>query len=96
MKLGIVAALCLALVLTPQPAFAVSAADEARVTGSSLQVPAAATNAAPVTLPPVAAVPQPRALTGISGGQQLIGMIEGIPRHHIVIPSFPEREVDIV
>ena len=39
---------------------------------------------------------QTRTFAGITGRQELIGTIEGIPRHHIVVPSFHQSEVDIV
>lgn len=80
----------------PSPIVAESVADQAPATGSLVQVAAAPTNVVRGANPQVAARPQTRAIAQITRRPQLIGIIEGIPRHHIVVPSFPASEVDIV
>jgi len=42
------------------------------------------------------ALPQTRTNADIAGRQELIGTIEGIPRHRVVVPNLPEGEADIV
>ena len=80
----------------PRPTKALPVADrevdETQVSESSVQVATAAPNVAPAMDPAVAPLSQ----TEFIGHQELIGTIEGIPRHHILVPSFPEDEINVV
>ena len=49
-----------------------------------------------VPVPEVAAQPRTRLFPQLTGHQKLIGVIEGIPRHQVVVASLPQSEVDIV
>ncbi len=59
------------------------------------QVAAAAAPITATMVPPVGAITQPPKVVNPTVRQDLIGSIDGIPRHRIDVPSFLDREVDI-
>jgi hypothetical protein len=61
-----------------------------------VQVAAATTMVTPRTVPPVAAITEPAHVAKMMVRQDLLGTIDGIPRHVIDVPSFVDGEVDIV
>ena len=92
-----VAALSLALLVTPPVASgnqSIAVPDSSRNDCADAAIRRA--NGAALAAPPVAAPAASRAVTGFSGSQELVGVIEGIPRHRIVVPSLPGCEVEIV
>jgi hypothetical protein len=67
----------------------------APVAATVVQVAAAPTTAARA-IPPVTAITQPAPSAKITPRQDLVGTINGIPRHLIEVPSFPDGDVDII